>query len=181
MVVLFALGIFVWLFGNRLWLLGAGAGALLGFGLLRLFPSLANETAGLLITLGLIVLFGVLGFIGKAVVKIFALIVGFFIGGGLALSLLDLLGVYQGFFDWIAALAAGAIVALIFARSINLGLVIFASLVGSMLMVRSAMEVLPALLVGSVGPVLVALLTVIGIFYHYRKHKPTQNQPAESK
>jgi hypothetical protein len=180
MVILLVLGIFVWLFGNRLWLLGAGAGALLGFGLLRLFPSLANETAGLLITLGLMVLFGVLGFIGKAVVKVVALIIGFFIGGGLALSLLDLLGIYQGLFDWIAALAVGVIVALIFARFINWGLIILASLLGSMLIVRSALVAFPAL-VGPLGPVLVAILTAIGIFYHYRQHKPDQNHPLESK
>ena len=34
-LVLFALGLVVWFYGNRMWLLGAGAGALLGFGLVN--------------------------------------------------------------------------------------------------------------------------------------------------
>ncbi|HTP10318.1 MAG TPA: hypothetical protein VMP08_18825, partial [Anaerolineae bacterium] len=63
-LILLVLGIFVWLFGNRMWLLGAGAGALLGYGLLRLFPSITDGTLGLLIVIGMAILFGVLGFIG---------------------------------------------------------------------------------------------------------------------
>ena len=33
-LLLLLLGVVVWFFGNRLWLMGAGAGALLGIGLL---------------------------------------------------------------------------------------------------------------------------------------------------
>ena len=65
-LILLGLGLSVWLFGNRMWLLGASAGALLGYGLLRLFPGMADGTLGLLIVIGMAILFGVLGFIGKA-------------------------------------------------------------------------------------------------------------------
>src|SRR5512143_3410509 len=96
-LILLALGVCVWLFGNRMWLLGAGAGALLGAGLLRLFPGAATGTVGVLIVIGMAILFGVLGFIGKAFAKIIAMIIGFVIGGGLALGFLDMLGMNLGF------------------------------------------------------------------------------------
>ena len=50
-LILLALGVCVWLFGNRMWLLGAGAGALLGYGLQRPFPGMADGTLGLLIAI----------------------------------------------------------------------------------------------------------------------------------
>ena len=126
-----------------MWLLGAGAGALLGYGLLRLFPSITDGTLGLLIVIGMAILFGVLGFIGKAFAKIIAWVIGFVIGGGLALAFLGLLSVTPGILDWILALIAGAVVALIFGRFLNWGLIIFAALLGSMLMIRGVTDRLP--------------------------------------
>ena len=176
-VILFALGIFVWLFGNRMWLLGAGAGALLGFGLLGLFPSIASGTLGLLIVIGLAILFGVLGFIGKAFAKIIAWIIGFVIGGGVALGFLSMLGVV-GFIDWILALIAAVVVALIFGRFLNWALIIFAALLGSMLIVRGALAAFPSLLDGTLGSLIVVALTAVGIYYHYRQNKPQPAAPA---
>ncbi len=142
-LILLALGVAVWLFGNRMWLLGAGAGALLGYGLLRLFPSITDGTLGLLIVIGMMVLFGVLGFIGKAFAKIIAWVIGFVIGGGLALAFLSLLSATPGLLDWILALITGAVVALIFGRFLNWGLIIFAALLGSMLMIRGVTMAFP--------------------------------------
>jgi hypothetical protein len=175
-LILLALGVLVWLFGNRMWLLGAGAGALLGLGLLRLFPGAMDGFLGLLIVGGLAILFGVLGFMGKAFAKIIAMVIGFVIGGGLALGFLDMLG-SLGFIDWILALVAAVIVALIFARFLNWGLIIFAALLGSMLIVRGGMLAFPALLTGTFGTLIVVVLTAAGIFYHYRKNKPKAAAP----
>ncbi len=175
-LILLGLGVFVWLFGNRMWLLGAGAGALLGYGLLRLFPGMADGTLGLLIVIGLAILFGVLGFIGKAFAKLIAWIIGFVIGGGLALGFLDMLG-SLGFLDWILALIAAVVVAVIFGRFLNWGLIIFAALLGSMLIVRGALVAFPTLLAGTLGTVIVLVLTVVGIFYHYRQSKPKTSAP----
>lgn len=177
-LILLALGISVWLFGNRMWLLGAGAGALLGYGLLRLFPTITDGTLGLLIVIGMAILFGVLGFIGKAFAKIIAWVIGFVIGGGLALGFLSLFSMTPGILDWILALIAGAIVALIFGRFLNWGLIIFAALLGSMLMVRGVTAAFPTLLTGTLGTLIVVVLTAVGIFYHYRQSKPKSSAPA---
>ncbi len=176
-LILLALGVLVWLFGNRMWLLGAGAGALLGYGLLRLFPGTADGTVGLLIVIGMMVLFGVLGFIGKAFAKIIAMIIGFVIGGGLALGIIDMLGLNLGILDWLLALVVAVVVALIFARFLDWGLIIFAALVGSMLVVRGATVAFPTLLTGTLGTLIVIVLTAVGIFYHYRQNKPKAAQP----
>jgi hypothetical protein len=176
-LILLALGVVVWLFGNRMWLLGAGAGALLGFGVLRLFPGMADGTLGLLIVIGMAILFGVLGFIGKAFAKIIAWVIGFVIGGGLALGFLDMLG-SLGFIDWILALVVAAVVAVIFGRFLNWGLIIFAALLGSMLIVRGALVTFPTLLAGTLGTLIVVVLTAVGIFYHFRQSKPKSSAPA---
>jgi hypothetical protein len=172
------LGISVWLFGNRMWLLGAGAGALLGYSLLRLFPSITDGTLGLLIVIGMAILFGVLGFIGKAFAKIIAWVIGFVIGGGLALAFLGLLSATPGILDWILALVAGAIVAAIFGRFLNWGLIIFAALLGSMLIIRGITVAFPGLLDGTLGTIIVLVLTGVGIFYHYRQSNPKAAPPA---
>jgi hypothetical protein len=171
-LTLLVLGIVVWLFGRRMWILGAGAGALLGFGLLRLFPGLADGFIGFLIVAGMAVLFGVLGFIGKAFAKLFTMILGFVIGGGLALAFFDSLGLNFGFFDWILALVVGVIVAIIFARFLDWALIIFAALLGSMLIARGGLVAFPNLLTGTTGTIIVLILTAIGIYYQYRQSKP---------
>ena len=177
-LILLALGVVVWLFGNRMWLLGAGAGALLGYGLLRLFPSITDGTLGLLIVIGMMVLFGVLGFIGKAFAKIIAWVIGFVIGGGLALAFSSLLSATPGILDWILALITGAVVALIFGRFLNWGLIIFAALLGSMLIIRGCNCIaFPTLLDGTIGTLIVVVLTAVGIFYHYRQNKPKPSEP----
>ena len=178
-LILLVLGVFVWLFGNRMWLLGAGAGALLAFGLLGLFPGLATGTLGLLIVIGAAILFGVLGFIGKAFAKIIAWIIGFVIGGGVALGFLDMLGM-SGFLAWILALVAAVVVALIFGRFLNWALIIFAALLGSMLIVRGLLVAFPQTQtqVGTLGSLGVIILTAVGIFYHYRQSKPKPSAPA---
>ncbi len=175
-LILLALGVCVWLFGNRMWLLGAGAGALLAFGFLGIFPSMATGTLGLLIVIGAAILFGVLGFIGKAFAKIIAWIIGFVIGGGVALGFLDMLGM-SGFLAWIIALIAAAVVALIFGRFLDWALIIFAALLGSMLIVRGFVIAFSQAQVSTIGSLGVIVLTAVGIFYHYRQNKPKAAEP----
>ena len=172
-LILIALGVVVWLYGDRMWLLGAGAGALLGFGLLNLIPSLAEGTLGLLIVVGLAILFGALAFFGKAFAKMIAMIIGFVVGGGLAVALLGLFGMSFGLMDWLLALLAGVVVAVLFARFLSWALIVFASLVGSMLIVRGSTVAFPGLVDATIGTLIVLVLTGIGIFYHYRKSRPS--------
>ncbi len=171
-LTLLVLGVIVWLYGRRMWILGAGAGALLGFGLLRLFPGMAEGFIGFLIVVGMAVLFAVLGFIGKAFAKLLAMIIGFIIGGGLALGFADFLGLNSVLWGWILALIGGVVVALIFARFLDWALIIFAALLGSMLIARGGLIVFPNLLTGTSGTIIVLILTAIGIFYQYRQSRP---------
>jgi hypothetical protein len=166
---LLILGVIVWFFGNRLWLMAAGAGALLGIGLLRFFPGMADGFLGFLVVAGLAVLLGVLGFIGKAFAKIIALVIGFIAGGGIAMGFLDIFGVSLGVMDWIIALVGGGIGALLFWRYFDWGLIVLASLVGSMLVVRGAMASLLPALSGPLGGLLILFLAGLGIYYHYRR------------
>ena len=66
----------------------------------------------------------------------------------------------------------GLIGAVLFARFLDWGLIIFASLLGSMLVVRGAMAAVFPTLDGTLGTVIVVALTALGIFYHYRKNAP---------
>jgi hypothetical protein len=130
-LILLGPGIGVWLYGDRMWLLGAGAGALLGMALLNPVPALATGGLNLLIVGGLAVLFGVLGFIGKAFAKIIAMIIGFIAGGATMLGFLDILGLTSvGFWAWILAVIGSLIGAGWFARFLDWALIIFASLLG---------------------------------------------------
>ena len=171
-LILIALGVVVWLFGDRMWLLGAGAGALLGFGLLNLIPSLATGSLGLAIVVGLAILLGALAFFGKAFANMIAMLVGFFIGGGLALAFLGLFGASTGMMDWLLALIAGVVVAVLFRRFLGWALIIFASLLGSMLIVRGSTVAFPSIVDATIGTIIVVVLTAAGIFYHYRKSRP---------
>lgn len=171
-LILLALGIIVWLFGNRMWLLGAGAGAILGFGLLGLVPSLSEGWLGFFIVASMAVLFGVLGFIGKAFTKLIAMVLGFIAGGAVVIGFMNLLNIGgMSLWAWIFALLGGLIGAGLCSRFVDWGLIIFASLMGSMLLVRGAIEALLPSLNGTYGSLVIVVLTVLGIFYHARKMK----------
>ncbi len=170
-LLLLVLGIIVWLFGNRMWLLGAGAGAMLGFGLLGLFPSPFQGWVGFFIIIGLAIVLGVLGFIGKAFTKIIAMVIGFIAGGALVIGFLNLLTSGVTFWTWIGAVLGGLFGAVLFSRFVDWGLIIFASLLGSMLVVRGAMSAVFPSLSGDLGSVLIVALTVVGVLYHEGKKR----------
>ena len=174
------LGVFVWLFGNRLWLLGAATGALLGLGLLSRFPGLAGSLGGFLLVAGLAIGLGVLGFIGRRFAKMIALIIGFIAGGAIALGLLDALGISLGFWDWILAVIVAAGAALAFRRYSDWGFIVLASLIGSLLAVRGlTMSLLPSL-AGPLGTVIAVALTALGVYYHYRQQAAKSGPSATS-
>ena len=75
------------------------------------------------------------------------------------------------FWTWIIALVGGLIGAVLFNRFIDWGLIIFASLLGSMLLVNGAMQALLPSLSGTYGSLVIVVLTVLGIFYHARQRK----------
>ena len=169
-LTLLALGIAVWVAGERLWLLGAGAGALLGIVLLRLFPGMADGWLGLVVVAGLAILLAVLAFFGKGFAGIIAMVIGFIAGDAIVLSILDTLALDLGLMSWILGLAGGLVGALLFRRFLNWGLIIFASLLGAVLIVRPLVVWIPAM-AGTFGTLLIIVLTGLGILYHYRRLK----------
>jgi hypothetical protein len=144
---------------------------MLGYAILGLIPSLATGWAGFFIVVGCAVALGVLGFIGKAFTKIIAMVIGFIAGGAVVFSFIGLLSSTVSFWTWIAALVGGLIGAVLFNRFVDWGLIIFASLLGSMLLVNGAMKALLPSLNGTYGSVIIVVLTVLGILYHARKVK----------
>mgnify|MGYP001159285196 CR=1 FL=1 len=171
-LLLVLLGIAVLLRGDRLWLLAAGAGALLGAGLELRIPGLANSFVGWLTTAGLAILLGVVGFLFRRFDRIVALVIGFVAGGGIALGLLDALRINLGLWDWILALVAAVVVGVLFMRYREWGMIVLAGLVGSILVVRGlTLWIFPAL-AGPIGTLLALTLAALGIYYNYRKRKP---------
>jgi hypothetical protein len=174
------LGVFVWFFGNRLWLLGAATGALLGIGLMSRFPGLAGGWVGVLLVACLTIGLGVLGFLGRRFAKMIALVIGFIAGGAIALGFLDALGLSLGFWGWIVAVIVGLAVGLAFRRWSDWGFIILAGLVGSMLIVRGLTLAFIPSLTGPLGTVIIVALTALGIFYNYRRQAPKSAPPAAS-
>jgi hypothetical protein len=179
-LVSLVLGVVVWLFSNRLWLLGAATGALLGIGLLGRFSGLAGGAGGLLLVVGLAIALGILGFIGKRFTKLIALIIGFLAGGGIALGILDALGTSLGFWDWVLAVIVGGAAGLAFRRWADWGFIVCGSLIGSLLVVRGLTLALLPSLTGPLGTVIIVALTALGIYYHYRREAPKSAPPAAS-
>ena len=167
-LVLLVLGVFVWLFGNRMWLLGAAAGALLAYGVTSFFHSLANSWLTLIIIVVSAIILGGLGFVGKAFAKVIAMVIGFIAGGAVVIAFFNLFAASASFWVWIAALIGGLVGALLLSRFLDWGLIIFASLLGSMLVVRGALTAFNLSLVGTYSTLIVVVLSVLGIIYHAR-------------
>ena len=89
-ILAIALGVAVLALGRRLAVLGAAVGALLGIGLLSLFPGSSSP----LLMLAIPILLAVIGFLGaafaKGIVDIVLLVLGVFAGAAIVLEFLDL-------------------------------------------------------------------------------------------
>jgi hypothetical protein len=179
-IVLIALGIAVWLRGDRFWLLAAGVGALLGAGLEIRIPSLAGSFVGWLIVVGLATLLGVLGFIFRRFDRIAALVVGFIAGGAIGLGFLDALGADFGLWDWVFALVVAVGAGLLLMRYREWGFIALGSLVGSLLIVRGLILWFLPGLVGPAGALVVLALTGLGVYYNYRQRKLAPASPPTS-
>ena len=163
-ILLIAIGLAVLVLGKRLAVLGAAVGALLGVGLLRLFPG----DSGPLLTLGVPIVLAVLGFIGagfaKGIVNIVLLVIGALAGAAIVLGFLDLFRLDFGLLDWLLAIVGG-VIGLIMVRSFKeWAMIILAGLIGGLLVTRGLTIWLP-FLEGPLGTLLVLLLAGGGIAY----------------
>ena len=171
-IVLTVFGVALLLIGKRLWLLGAGIGALLGTSLVFLIPGLLSGWLGVLVILGLAVTFGVLAIIFKGFTRLITWGIGFFAGAAIVMSLLDILSINAGGWNVLLGFAGGVVGAVLANRYFDWVIIIAAAIIGAMLAVRGI-----EMLLGSVGlndalaTLLVVALAGFGIWYNLRNKK----------
>lgn len=163
-ILVIAIGIAVLVFGKRLAVLGAAVGALLGVGLLNLFPGSATPLTLLLIP-GLLAVIGffIAGF-AKGIVDIVLLVLGALAGVAIVLGFLDLFNINSGLLDWLFAVLGGVIGLIMVRRFKNWAMIILAGLIGGLLVTRGLTVWMP-FLSGALGTLLVIVLAGGGIAY----------------
>lgn len=142
-----AIGIVVLVLGKRLAVLGAAVGALVGLGLLKLFPGIDNTIVQLVIVGGLAVLGAIGGGFAKGFVSIIVLVIGALAGAAIVLGVLDLFNIDAGLLKWVLVILGGAAGLVLIRRARrgdrDWGLIILAALVGSLLVARGLSILLP--------------------------------------
>jgi len=167
-VAIIALGVVVLLFGRRLALLAAGAGALLGVGLLQFLPGEQEEIVALLLVVGLAVAAGILGIVAKGMAHLVVMIIGFIAGGALVLAGLDALAISLGLMAFVVASLGGLIAAVLANRFFDWTVIVLAGLVGAALIMRGLQLLMPSF-VGWIGLIIGIVLAVLGIVYQSRR------------
>jgi hypothetical protein len=163
-ILVIAIGIAVLLFGKRLAVMGAAVGALLGIGLLNLFPGSTTPLTILLIPGLLAVLGAVFAGFAKGIVNIVLMVLGALAGAAITLGFLDLFGLDLGWINWVFAVIGGVIGLIMVQRFADLALTILAGLIGALLITRGLTDWMP-FLEGFLGTLLVMVLAGVGITY----------------
>jgi hypothetical protein len=158
------IGIAVLLFGKRLAVLGAAVGALLGAGLLRLFPGSGSP----LLELTIVILLAVIGFFvagfAKGIINLVLLVLGALAGAAIALGFLNLFGIDAGWIDWLLVVLGGVIGMVLVGRFKDWAMLILAGLIGGLLVTRGLTIWLP-ILEGVLGTLIVIVLAGGSIIY----------------
>ena len=167
-ILVILIGIAVLVFGQRLAVLGAAVGALLGLGLLSLF-SVSDNLVLQLVVVGLLAVLGALaGGFAKGLVDIVILVLGTLAGAAIVLGFLDLFNVDLGLMRWLLAVV-GAVAGFILIRrsrkgSNDWGIIILAGLLGALLVTRGLIILIPALQ-GLVATLIVVVLAGASIAF----------------
>lgn len=167
-VLVLLIGIAVLVFGKRLAVLGAAVGALVGLGLLKVFPALQGGLLPWIIVIGLAVLGLLGGGFAKGFVEVIILVIGALAGAGIVLGVYDLFNLDPGILKWILVVA-GAAAGLVLIRRArrgdqDWGLIILASLVGALLVARGLALLIPSL-DGLLRTIIVVALAGLGIVW----------------
>lgn len=163
-IFLIAIGIAVLVFGQRLAVLGAAVGALLGVALVSLIPGFNLPLLSISIPIVLAVLGFFLAGIAKGFVGIFLIAVGALAGGAITIMLLDLFNLDFGLIDWFLALVGAIIGIVLVQRFRDIALIVLSSLIGALLITRGLTNWLD-MLENIPGTLLVIVLTGLGILY----------------
>jgi hypothetical protein len=167
------LGLFVLVFGNRLAIFGAGVGALLGVGILRILPGTEENWLQFIIPIGLSILFALGAGITKGLISLLTLVIGGLAGGSIVLAGLDQFGLDWGFINWILALVGAIIGAGLASRFKDWAVIILAAIVGALLTVRGLQMLMPTLQ-EPIATITGFLLGIAAIAYHggfFRRNK----------
>ncbi len=167
-ILVIVIGIAVLVFGQRLAVMGAAVGALLGVGLLVLFPG----DTGPWITFGLPIGLAILGFFmagfAKGFIEVVVLVIGALAGAAIVLAFLNIFNIDLGFMNWLLAVVGGVIGLMAIRRSRKAskdwGLIILASLVGGLLITRGISVLIPSMQ-DSINALIALALTAGGIVY----------------
>lgn len=177
-LIFIVLGLIVLVAGNRLALLGAGVGALLGVWLVSILPGTQSSLWWLIVPTGLAILFALGAGIAKGFIALIALALGALAGGFIVLSVLDLFGLDLGLMNWILALVGAVIGAGLMSRFQDWAIIILAALVGALLAVRGLQMLIPAIQ-GLAATLLGVVLAGGAIAYHgglLGRRKSSQNK-----
>jgi hypothetical protein len=172
-IILVILGVLVLLFGRRIWIFAAGAGALLGVGLVSLVPGGTTGTFGLLLIFGLAIAGAILGFFIKGLAHILAMIIGFIAGGAIVLAVFGALGLESSVFAFVLAAIGGLIGLVLVNRFTDWAILILAALTGALLVVRGLQVFAPSMSSAIAWIVGLALL-VLGVWFQMRSMRPAR-------
>lgn len=155
-LIVIVLGLVLLGFGKRMWLFGAGVGAVVGLALLRFLPGAQEGWLGFLVVFGLAILFAVGSGIAKGFIGLITLALGALAGGAIVLVVLDLFSLDWGLVNWLLALVGAVIGAAMMSKFKDWAIIILAALVGALLCTRSLQ-----LLVPSMDGIIASLITVV--------------------
>ena len=167
-ILVIAIGIAVLVLGKRLAVLGGAVGALLGLGLVQLFPALQGGFLPWIIVLGLTILGVVGGGFAKGIVEVVIWVIGALAGAAIVLGVYDLFNIDGGLLKWLLVVVGAAVGLVVIRRarrgSQDWGIIILASLVGALLIGRGLGLLLPSL-DGLLKTIIVVALAAIGIVF----------------
>lgn len=168
-ILMILLGFGVLIFGRRLSMLGAAVGALIGVVMLRLLGGEADLQTTLLVVGGLALVGFITAAFTKGAIDVVILVLGALAGAAIMMSFLDLFRIDLGLANWLLAVVGG-VVGLVMMRhyrkgSKDWGMVILASLVGALLIVRGINLLLPSLQNTLIATLILVVLTAGGIAY----------------
>lgn len=168
-IILIVVGIIVLIFGRRLAILGAAVGALVGFLILQLFPSITELGVQLLIVLGLALAGFFAAAFAKGIIEIVILVIGALAGAAVVLGILNLFNLDLGLLGWLLVVI-GAVIGFMLIRrsrrgSRDWGMVILASLVGALLIARGLTQLIPALQDTLISTIVFVAALAFGIIY----------------
>jgi hypothetical protein len=144
-LIVIVLGLMLLGFGKRMWLFGAGVGAVVGLALLRFLPGAQDGWLGFLVVFGLAILFAVGSGVAKGFIGLITLALGALAGGAIVLLVLDLFGLDWGLVNWLLALVGAVIGAGVMSRFKDWAIIILAAIVGALLCTRGLQLLIPAL------------------------------------